>query len=268
MLRYFAQGPRDFRNWPVPVLPRLNWEFFAALEGYCRPILSVGKSTPLRTRTLWVFPANKHYGWEGEENPCDRAVFHFARVPTELEEAVKDRPYLSVELTTKEIESLRGSCAIIAEHYKTPNQLSHLYYEKILLELTLLVLKQSDVKGRSPLFRATEDRVERALAWYSIHMMRNPTVVEVAEAVFVSTGHLRRLFKQTQGRSPHAAFRELQIKRAVDLLATTSDTLDEIARMCGFRSTTDFARVFKNEVGSTADVWRRQLLQKEKNAGD
>ncbi len=261
MLRYLATGPRDFTSDPVPVTQRLNWEFYAVPTGQCAPYFASGKNPMLRSKSLWLLPAGSAYGWRGDGRPITRIAMHFSNVPQEVSDALGKRKFLAVPLDVDEIARLTDLAAELEPHWKSPHHYSHLSSDKAALELSILILKQQPLRRDVPLEHLAAERVERAIAWFNIHLIRNPTVDEVAAALHMSGAHLRRLFRQIRNQSPHDVFRELQMKRATELLTTSQYTQDEIARQCGFRSLTDFSRVFRKEMNITADKWRRNILR-------
>ena len=257
MLRYLSYGPRNFTS-PVGVIERLNWEFYAILDGVCAPVFPSGPPLPMKTRRLWGFRPRVRYGWRGRGKGV-RAAFHFPSVPPELDQALGEDPYLSVDLEEHEARRVADLACSLKQHYEKPHQYSHLASDAALLELSLILLKDFSKNNQIPLHLLDAGRVDRALTWYAIHMEENPTVEAVAAATSVSAGHLRRTFKSVKGKSPHAVFREVQIKRACDLLTTTSDTLDRIGIQCGFQSVTDFIRVFQSSMGTSPNTWRRKI---------
>lgn len=260
MLRYLASGPRNFITYPVPPSSeRLNWEFYCISDGLGAPCFLSGKSPPLRSGALWLLPPRLNYGWQGDEKGCFRLSFHFTQVPEEVSGALGDRRYLVEDLDEGQIKALVELAAELEPHWKSPHSHSHLFYDKALLQLSIAILKNQPLKRDIPLEMLASERVERATAWFSACIARNPTIDEVAAALHMTGTHLRRLFKAVRRKSPHQVFREIQIKRACDLLSTTQLTQEEIARRSGFKSVTDFARVFRSEIGTPADKWRRTI---------
>lgn len=259
MLRYLAYGMRDLEKDPIPPMKRLNWEFYAILKGSCAPFIPGQASPEFQEHTLWVLPPHKLYGWQGNGQPFERIAFHFSTIPAELKDCVDSNDFFFAPLSRDQIDQIRRIATNIEPHWASPTPLSHLACEHLLLELTMIALHDIKWSPRTPLNKIDEERVERALTWYDIHMKRNPTVEEVAAAVHISSVHLRRLFKKVKNCTPHAAFRKLQIKRATDLLSTTSDTLEQVSRQCGFQSQSDFSRTFKNEMNTTANQWRTNI---------
>ncbi len=263
MLRYFSYGQREFLN--TPLLRRLNWEFYATLKGKCAPVFPKGKKYPLAPTTLWLFRPRVAYGWSGK-GVVTRAAFHYPSVPIELEQAMGENQFLTSKLLPEDVERISQLAERLNHHYHNPCHYSHLAFEAALAELSLFLLKNFESPTRVPLNFLPADRVNRALNWYAVHIMENPTVEQVAAAVNMSAGHLRRTFQGVRNQSPHEALRECQIKRACDLLTTTPDTLDHIAGQCGFQSVTDFIRVFNSFMGVSPNTWRRQEVVSQTHA--
>lgn len=263
MLRYLAHGLRDFVNDPVPPCPRLNWEFYAVTQGKCAPVIPGHKPLPLRSNVLWLCAPNLLYGWRGEK-PCYRYAFHFATVVPEVKEVLRDNSLYAVDLSRDEILRIKQLANDLEPHFKSPHGLSHLHFEYASMTLSLIILKNEKPKKDIPLHLIAEERVQRVLSWYSINMARNPTVDEVAEAINMTASNLRRMTQKARKTTPHKLFRELQIKRATNLLANTPATLQEVAKQCGFNYVEDFYRVFRQEVGTSPDGWRRHVLKTDR----
>lgn len=104
--------------------------------------------------------------------------------------------------------------------------------------------------------RQMVDRVAR----YVLNHISDPTSVEeIAEALGVSTRHLRQKFRQCCGLSPSHYIRQVKLHRATHLLSTTRQSISDIARTCGFSSIYSFSRVFRNSLGVAPREYRRQL---------
>jgi AraC-like DNA-binding protein len=260
MLRYLAAGPRNFVTEPVPPTEeRLNWEFYCVAEGQAAPYFTSGKNPPLRCTSLWLLPPRLRYGWRGDEKGCYRICFHFTQIPEELSLALGDLPYLVEEMEPRKICHIIELARELEPHWKRPHSFSHLSYDKTLLDLAIMILDKQPKRRDVPLEMLPAERVERAIAWFNFNMFRNPTVDEVASALHMTGTHLRRTFKAIRKKTPHEIFREMQVKRACGLLASTQLTQEEIARQCGFKSVTDFSRVFRCVIGTPADKWRKEV---------
>ena len=81
-------------------------------------------------------------------------------------------------------------------------------------------------------------------------------VATLAARANVSVEHLRRLCLRELGRTPMAHVAYMRVHRAQELLETTEDKIDSIARQVGIGSGTVFTRVFTRFVGITPSMYR------------
>lgn len=263
MLRYLGHGYRHFALKPAQPSTRINWEFFAVIEGRCAPWLG-GQPKPrpeeLRRSTFWVFPPEGVHSWAGERQKCRVAVFHFATVPPLLADAVRHRGYLQRTLNSSAVRKIAALAEELRPHYDNPTQLSPLYVQKAEIELVLLALADAAIPPLRTLTHLPQQRIAVALAYYQEHLAERPPLQSVARAAGVSASHLRRLLAQARHESPRLALRRVALERAVELLSHTDLTLDVVAEQCGFAGASEFSRAFKRHFKVPPAVWRRGVL--------
>jgi len=92
------------------------------------------------------------------------------------------------------------------------------------------------------------------------------SVADVLRAVPQSRTALERKFRKYLGRSPQGEIRNVQIKRARQLLAETDLKLDRIAELTGFQHPEYLSVVFKRETGQTPGQYRRSALAAPKRS--
>ena len=80
----------------------------------------------------------------------------------------------------------------------------------------------------------------------------------LAREAHVSGEHLRRLCRGQLGRSPMHQVTYLRMKKAADLLATTSDKIETIARAVGYQNPFVFSNTFKKWIGWRPSEHRQQ----------
>jgi AraC family transcriptional regulator len=259
MLRYLAYGQKDLSVMPVQPMTRFNWEFYAVLSGALRPTSEHGGQVPyITTPTLWVFPPDRAHGWQSRRR-VDRIVMHFSSVPDVIREACASAGSLSTPLTADDVAMLRRMGNELKQHYRSPTPESLLRFDRALIDLSLLFLRGRDFGSALPLETVAVERVQRAIEWYLSHLHQRPTLFSLADAVHISTAHLRRQFRLVYRKSPHLVLTSLRLERAAQLLATTDNTLDVVARGSGFNSASDFCRVFKHHFDVYPNEWRTQV---------
>ncbi|TWU56527.1 Xylose operon regulatory protein [Rubripirellula tenax] len=82
------------------------------------------------------------------------------------------------------------------------------------------------------------------------------TVSDILREIPIARSSLERRFRRSIGRSPQAEIRDVQIKRARQLLGETDLSLAQIASLTGFKHPEYFSVVFKREVGQTPGQFR------------
>ncbi|HLP03176.1 MAG TPA: AraC family transcriptional regulator [Opitutaceae bacterium] len=264
MLRHHAFGRVRWKA-PIPCHTRTNWEFYAVLEGQCALRLSEEEEWVPHVRTLWLFAPECSHGWANiDDKPFVRAALHFNSVPDPLGEMARRRGgVLQRPLVAAEVERVRGIAEELGPHFHAPTRVSHIHYQRALMELALLLLDGVEMADVPPtLSDVSEMRVERALSWYAERLEQNPTVEQVAAAIHVSPSHLRRLFAVTRDTSPKAAFQRVRLERAMQLMGASTLTLEEVAKRCGYASASHLCREHKAVFHFTPTTWRKRLVDR------
>ena len=94
-----------------------------------------------------------------------------------------------------------------------------------------------------------DDRLWKLWAKVEQLLERKWTLCELALLAHVSEEHLRRLCRKHHGRSPMQHLTFLRMQRAIDLLGSTDDKIETIARAVGYDFPYSFSNVFKKWVG-------------------
>lgn len=84
---------------------------------------------------------------------------------------------------------------------------------------------------------------------------------ELAELCHCSLRHFNRLFREFFGEPPRVKRTELRLLRAGQLLASTDEKVNEIARDTGFRSVSLFNSLFKRRFGLSPSEFRDKPCQ-------
>jgi transcriptional regulator GlxA family with amidase domain len=104
----------------------------------------------------------------------------------------------------------------------------------------------------------TSALVKRTLAYFHQNYDRPLSRREVADAIRVSENHLTRIFRRELGLSPWDYLNRYRIRRARELLLTTSDSVTSVALQVGFSDPAYFSRVFRRQVGLSPSAFREQ----------
>jgi AraC family transcriptional regulator len=83
-------------------------------------------------------------------------------------------------------------------------------------------------------------------------------VAELANRCGLSRSHFARAFKASMGVPPHRWLMRHRIERCQELLASSNESIAEIALHCGFADQSHLTRVFHAVTGLSPAAWRRQ----------
>lgn len=92
-------------------------------------------------------------------------------------------------------------------------------------------------------------RIEASVQYMMHHLDRPMRVSVLCGLAGVSKSHFFAQFKTVTGLTPVGFFVHLRMRRAAELLATTSDRVKEVAARLGFEDPLHFSRQFKSVHG-------------------
>lgn len=264
MLRYFNHGFRRAKDSPVPLSRRANWEFYAILAGTCSLTTREGGEEQTAAPAVWIFRPRHLHGWRGIDRKWEAAVFHYSIVPSAFDEWFGADDAKLVRLNDVDAADIRSRLAEVRQHYEEQKQDSPIVLERILCELCLIVMRHSTLESRATMSTANAKKITDALSWFESQLSENPKVEAAAQALHVSTSHLRRLFREVMDKSPKQAFDAVRIRRAKELMVESTETLEQIAGKSGFLDANELCRAFRRmEKSLTPAKWRKRILAVE-----
>ena len=116
--------------------------------------------------------------------------------------------------------------------------------------------RESITRRRDP-SRARRDYVEDAKALLQRRFRERLRLDDIARALYVSTCHLCRLFKEETGVPIHRYLNQLRLQQALEDLAGGEADLTDLALGLGFSSHSHFTAVFRREFGVPPSQVRR-----------
>ena len=122
--------------------------------------------------------------------------------------------------------------------------------KKLLCDIFLSVTE----KEKSP----AAHRIAPALDYIRAHYREKLDVRALAALCFLSTAQMYRLFEKETGCTPLEYREQLRIRHACLLLSEPESTVSEIAALLGYESLYYFSRVFRQKMGLSPTVYRKQ----------
>jgi AraC family transcriptional regulator len=100
-------------------------------------------------------------------------------------------------------------------------------------------------------------RLNRALHYIDTHIDQELSLDVISRAAGFSQYHFHRIFRGIVGETLNDYVRRIRLeKAAIILVHNPFRSITEVALDCGFSSSSNFARVFKEHFGMSASQWR------------
>jgi len=255
--RYINHGFRDYGAHPFPPFTRKYWEIQISVRGSLAPLLKDGPVLDARPSTLWVFPPSYAHGWI---NPVGESVeirvFHVTGLPEPLKGYIESKGYLELQLDSAAIQCFIDWYKELSEYRSAQDALTELRSQRVLCDMCLLLLNESEYSQPLASGSIAATRVESALDWYAGNLQDMPSLSDTAKAVHISEPQLRRHFRAVRGQSPRQAFQEIRFDRARELLSQPDLSLESIAVSCGYSCLSAFSRAWKAYFGQPPRSFR------------
>lgn len=104
--------------------------------------------------------------------------------------------------------------------------------------------------------------VDNAMKYINAHFTNKITVSDVALFASVSKVYLQRLFKLQYGKTVHEIIVEKRLSQAKYMLENSNLNVSEIAKRCGFTSCEHLRSVFNKIVGTSPQLYRKEMVNK------
>ena len=104
--------------------------------------------------------------------------------------------------------------------------------------------------------------VNNAVKYMETNYPHKITLSEVAEKTYVSQWHLSKLLNRHLGQNFSEILNHIRIREAQKLLCDPSLRIGDIAERVGFIDMAHFSRVFKKNMGISANEYRNTIAQK------
>jgi AraC-like DNA-binding protein len=121
-------------------------------------------------------------------------------------------------------------------------------------EMAALILEEGRLKAN---WREVE-RLISVLEYIEANLDAPLERKNLAQLSYLSVSRFAVLFRTVLGVSPADYVREVKLQRGQSLLLSTTLTVVEIAKQCGFKSEFHFSRLFKTRFGSSPSFYRAQ----------
>jgi|GEM_PF-2139228 len=115
------------------------------------------------------------------------------------------------------------------------------------------------IRESSDYFHSEDPVVAKALRYIKDHHLEELQVGDIAEAAGASRRVLEKRFRAAMSEPVYAYVTDIRLRRAKTMLVETEDTVDEVARACGFGEARYLSVALRRETGLTPAAFRKKL---------
>ena len=137
------------------------------------------------------------------------------------------------------------------------------YLNQIALAVTHLVARSviSNSYQMLPLYDRFE--VDRTIAYMNSHVAEKITAEDLANIAQLSVGHFTKIFKSVTGAPPIDFLNMLRLNKARNMLVDDGKNITEIARACGFNTSSYFSSCFLEKYRMSPTAYRQNFMLKK-----
>lgn len=150
----------------------------------------------------------------------------------------------------------------LLKHYSALSNSEEIIVQSLILELIYTITKDATKRIK----RSTSTNhylvIENSLHYIKENLTEDLTLEKVAKTMSLSPIHFHNIFKAAVGKTLRDYIEEQRIKKAINLLLTTNNSLTQIAYECGFSSQSYFSYVFKRRMKMTPREYAQEIYKR------
>ena len=100
--------------------------------------------------------------------------------------------------------------------------------------------------------------IHEAVTYMEQNYKRDLSVEEIADVCRLNRSYFSKLFKDRMGCPPQEFLIRMRLSKATELMKTSSNSIGDIASVCGYPNQLHFSRAFKKRYGVSPREWRLQ----------
>jgi AraC family transcriptional regulator len=133
-----------------------------------------------------------------------------------------------------------------------------LMIKSICTQLVLQLIR--DLNRTSPASKIGKENkyIRAAMELMESHYDSNISINEICRQIYLNPCHFKRVFKEHTGQTPYQYLMRIRIEKSKELLRGTDDSVEEVARRCGFVNSGHFATVFKRHTKLSPTDFRKK----------
>jgi len=246
------------------------WELMYIFSGKRKFFLSDRVFNVTSGALICISPYTLHRAFNISEENCKLFNIYFDDLDDPYYKSVlplveKCAPYVVIPLALREkIEAMFETCG---KELLEGGFASKIMARAMLSQILVLAARESILASENPLSHPIiissemNEKISSVLDYLNVHFAEITTTLEAtAEHFGLTKSHLSRTFKSETHFSFVEYVNNLRIRKSLELLKMSDKSVLEISEECGFGSQTQFGRVFKEIVGTSALQYRKKFF--------
>jgi AraC-like DNA-binding protein len=248
------------RPWQTRPHKHPVYEFLYVIKG-CKKFLLNGQTYFARSGDLIIFrPGDVHQEWSVSKDLLRMVIRCHPKSMAAAEAAMPPGVTLGPVVRLPWKARFQELFARMSEENARPRTCGEMLMGAYLVEFAVLLARAaeelSDQKPRKDA-DVQRSRVLTAIEMIQSNISASLTLKELARSSFMSVSHFSHVFTEEVGKAPKEYLIEERIKRAKQLLSTTTLTVQQVAKKLGYANPYYFYRLFKKKTGMTAGQYVR-----------
>ncbi len=238
-------GPEDL---PIPPIHNhIFTEIEFVAEGDCVQKVN-GHTIPCKSGTIVFMLSRDVHEYLSFAKPTLLYSLCFAddMLPKEITDVLYAKnTAFTATFNSEECENVKQCFEKLLVEKENNEQYGKLLVQSIITEVLIKILRQtdnSDLKIGNAILR-------NALKYMRENFRHPITLIEVADFVHVTPQYFSKLFKTEINITFHEYLRNMRLDYSMMLLNTTNMSVTEICMDCGFNSSSNFTKIFKERFG-------------------
>jgi len=121
-----------------------------------------------------------------------------------------------------------------------------------------LLNKWIDAWEKDPNYNDSERIVQKIQIFIQSHYEQDISLQSLADDLYLSKNYVSAVFKQKTGTNYHDYLTNVRMERSKERLRTTEKSIGQIAMEVGYKNTSHFCKVFKQDVGISPSEYRQR----------
>ncbi|MBQ9355654.1 MAG: helix-turn-helix domain-containing protein [Clostridia bacterium] len=235
---------------------RKDYLFLYVLSGCC--ILNRNSDNPIRIGKGYVVlfkPGEPQYYYFPKEENSIQIYIHFTG--TGCENLFKYTAISNHVIKPRHRNTLEYYLQRICDIYNPHDNMQKLQCEGLLIASFGLISTKNDLSNEYHT-QKYHRQISHILGQIQTEPHLSYSVQDWANQCNISVSQFINVFKIATGCSPYQYLTNYRISYAKELLLFTDMGIAEISSLCGYDSQNYFARIFKNEIGSSPSEFRKE----------